>query len=56
MIGKDRAGWVYYGQLAYAAQELSRKHQLPPDGADEETIRGISAIDNALWGIFNFAS
>ncbi|KAJ5325685.1 uncharacterized protein N7506_008787 [Penicillium brevicompactum] len=56
MIGKDRAGWAYYGQLAYATQELSRRHRLPPDGADEETIRGISAIDNALWGIFNFAS
>jgi hypothetical protein len=56
MIGKDRTGWVYYGQLAYATQELSRKHQAPPNGADEETIRENSAIDNAIWGIFNFAS
>jgi hypothetical protein len=56
MIGKDRTGWVYYGQLVYAAQELSRKHQAPPDDADEEAIHKNSAIDNAIWGIFNFAS
>ena len=56
MIGKDRTGWAYYGQLAYAAQELSQKHQALPDDADEETIHENSAIDYAMWGIFNFAS
>jgi hypothetical protein len=56
MIGKDRTGWVYYGQLAYAAQELSRKHQALPNDADEEAIHENGAIDNTIWGIFNFAS
>ena len=56
MIGKDRTGWLYYGQLAYATQELSRKHQAQRDAADEDEIEEIRAIDNAMWGIFNFAS
>lgn len=56
MVGKDRTGWVYYGQLAYAAQELSRKHRAPREDADEEEMEEIRAVDNAMWGIFNFAS
>ena len=56
MMGKDRSGWIYHGQLAYAAQELAQKHKPPPPDADKETVRRAKAIDNTIWGLFNLAS
>lgn len=56
MIGKDRSGWFYYSQLAYAVHELAEKHKPPPSGADGDTLRHARAVDMAIWGLFNLAS
>ncbi|KAJ5717368.1 hypothetical protein N7488_003014 [Penicillium malachiteum] len=56
LMGKDRSGWIYYGQLAYAVQELSKKHKPPLPDADEDAIRRSQAICHAIWGLFNVAS
>ncbi|KAJ5938124.1 hypothetical protein N7454_004466 [Penicillium verhagenii] len=56
MMGKDRTGWIYLGQLAYAIHELARKHKPPPPDADPDTQHKSRAIDMAIWGLFNLAS
>lgn len=56
MIGKDRSGWLYYGQLASAVNDLTRKHEPPPPGADSDTLRHARAVDMAIWGLFDLAS
>lgn len=56
MIGKDRRGWNYHGQLAYAVQELADKHELPPPDASEDSIRDAQVIQRTIWGLFNLAS
>ena len=56
MIGKDRSGWVYLSQLAYAVEELARRQKPPPPGADKETLHRARAVDITIWGLFNLAS
>lgn len=55
LMGNDRLGWVYLGQLAYAVQELAQKRRRPPVNADKDSLRYATAIDHAIWGIFHLA-
>lgn len=56
MMGKDRIGWVYLGQLKYAVEELAQRHKSPPPDADEKDQRCSQATIHAIWGLFNLAS
>lgn len=56
MIGRDRLGWIFLGQLAYAAQELAQKHKPALADADQDALRLSRATDIAIWGTFNLAS
>lgn len=55
-MGKDRLGWVYLGQLAYAAQELAQKRKYLPTNADKDSLRHATANDHAIWGVFHLAT
>lgn len=55
-MGKDRVGWIYQGQLAYAAKEFAKAHRpAAPDAHESERVKS-QAIDNAIWGMFNIAT
>lgn len=53
MIGKDRAGHIYLGQLTFAVEELAQKQSPLLPNADEDTRRNTMAVDNMIWGLFN---
>lgn len=55
MMGNDRLGWVYLGQLAYATQELAKKRKHPPVNVDTDGLQYTTATDHAIWGIFHLA-
>ncbi|KAJ5291801.1 hypothetical protein N7478_001052 [Penicillium angulare] len=56
MMGKDRSGWIYHGQLVHAVQELAQNHHPAESDSDQTTLRTSQATDTVIWGIFNLAS
>ncbi|KAL4894869.1 hypothetical protein BDV59DRAFT_175146 [Aspergillus ambiguus] len=56
MTGRDRQGWIYRSQLAYAVQELAQKHSFLASKADDDTLRTVRVIHNTLWGLFNIST
>lgn len=56
MMGKDRAGWVYISQLAYAVGELAQKHKPPPESEEKEIIEHEHVMRHTQWGVFNLAA
>ncbi|KAG2412986.1 hypothetical protein HFD88_010545 [Aspergillus terreus] len=56
MTGRDRQGWIYRSQLAYAVQELSQKHPVLASKADEDTLRMVRVIHDSTWGVFNIST
>lgn len=51
LIGKDRRGWLYQGQLAFVANELIEQHDL---GKKTEYAPGV--VDTAVWGLYNITA
>lgn len=56
MMGKDRVGWVYISQLAYAVGELAQKHKPPPESEEKEIIEHEHVMRHTQWGVFNLAA
>ncbi|OOQ84351.1 C6 transcription factor [Penicillium brasilianum] len=56
MIGRDRIGWRYLGDLAYGVHELAERRGQTPEDADQETMRKLKATDHTIWGLFTLAS
>ncbi|KAJ5358861.1 uncharacterized protein N7496_011274 [Penicillium cataractarum] len=56
MIGRDRIGWRYLGDLAHGVHELAERRGPTPEDADQDTIRKLKATDHMIWGLFTLAS
>ncbi|PYI01575.1 C6 transcription factor [Aspergillus sclerotiicarbonarius CBS 121057] len=52
LMGKDRRGWIYQGQLAFAAKELVRTLPLTPSGLIIPKSETERAIEITLWGLY----
>ncbi|RAK99904.1 C6 transcription factor [Aspergillus ibericus CBS 121593] len=52
LMGKDRRGWIYQGQLAFAAKELERTLALTPPGPVTDKSETERAIGVTLWGLY----
>lgn len=51
-MGKDRRGWLYQGQLVFAAKELDRNtpRTRPNDTGEEFDLGRVT--DFTLWGLY----
>ncbi|GFN20833.1 hypothetical protein AtubIFM55763_002646 [Aspergillus tubingensis] len=52
-MGKDRRGWIYQGQLAFAAKELQRTLRTVSSGSSNEASDIRRVTDLTLWGLYN---
>ncbi|KAI3055902.1 transcriptional regulator family: Fungal Specific TF [Aspergillus niger] len=52
-MGKDRKGWIYQGQLAFAAKELKRTLGSGSFGSIPDAPDIARATDFTLWGLYN---
>ncbi|OJJ70415.1 hypothetical protein ASPBRDRAFT_619916 [Aspergillus brasiliensis CBS 101740] len=52
-MGKDRRGWIYQGQLAFAAKELERTLRTVSPGSSSEASDIRRVTDITLWGLYN---
>ncbi|OJJ42822.1 hypothetical protein ASPZODRAFT_104512 [Penicilliopsis zonata CBS 506.65] len=50
LLGKDRRGWVYQGQLAYAMEEFLRIANRQPDRYEPQVVNDM------VWGIWNIGT
>lgn len=51
-MGKDRRGWLYQGQLVFAAKELDRNTpKTRPNATGQELDLG-RVTDFTLWGLY----
>ncbi|GKZ70426.1 hypothetical protein AnigIFM50267_006071 [Aspergillus niger] len=53
LMGKDRRGWIYQGQLAYAAKELECTFRTVSSGSLTEASDIRRVIELTLWGLYN---
>lgn len=53
LMGKDRRGWIYQGQLAFAAKELQRTLRIISSGSSDEVSDIRRVTDLTLWGLYN---
>ncbi|GKZ83102.1 hypothetical protein AnigIFM56816_008184 [Aspergillus niger] len=53
LMGKDRRGWIYQGQLAYAAKELECTLRTVSSGSLTEASDIRRVIELTLWGLYN---
>ena len=53
IMGKDRMGWWYLGQIRSMAEEYAEKH---PNSPSDSPTRESRAIDNTIWGIYNLTA
>ncbi|KAI2897588.1 hypothetical protein CBS63078_7910 [Aspergillus niger] len=53
IMGKDRMGWWYLGQVRSMAEEYAKKH---PNSPSDTPTRESRAIDNTIWGIYNLTA
>jgi len=51
-MGKDRRGWVYQGQLAFAAKELARSTHSAPSNATAKSPDLAQATNFTFWGLY----
>lgn len=49
---KDRVGWLYQGQLAFAVRELATRHRPSSSDAPEDTRALGRATNSAFWGLY----
>ncbi|EAW12869.1 putative C6 transcription factor [Aspergillus clavatus NRRL 1] len=54
MNRKDRHGWIYQSQLAYAVRELSQS-TTAPSPADKDALELSQVTNLTIWGLFNIA-
>ncbi|RAL10264.1 putative C6 transcription factor [Aspergillus homomorphus CBS 101889] len=54
--GRDRQGWIYRNQLAYALQELLQRNSTLAVNPDLDTLRMVHGLNRTVWGIFNVAT
>ncbi|KAH8692094.1 hypothetical protein BGW36DRAFT_41532 [Talaromyces proteolyticus] len=56
IMGKDRVAWLYLGQIARMAAEISAS--LPPKSphGNEKLLDEARSIDNTLWGVYNITA
>lgn len=56
MTGRDRQGWIYRSQLAYAVQELSQKYPMLASKADEDTLHMARVANTTICGLFSIST
>ncbi|RAH67887.1 putative C6 transcription factor [Aspergillus aculeatinus CBS 121060] len=54
--GRDRQGWIYRNQLAYALQELLQESSTLATNPDLDTLRMVHGLNRTVWGLFNVAT
>lgn len=56
LLGRDRAGWIYQGQVAFTVHEFSSSHP-PVKGDVDESERVMDRVrNNTIWGIYNLTT